>query len=204
MSYIWKARQTIASILDYRGYNVDSLKTESPYEVDVMISNETLNFNLAHPTGGSTVYVHFDMQPTSRKKGDLQSKFLSAYELKPTDTLMIICHDKPSGPFYEAIREVNSTKEVFVQVFYLKWLQFDIMKHYRMPDHKILSKEEEEDFVKKYKLDDIDKNGLIDILDPPIAYIGGRPNQIVKITRPSETSGVGYAYKRISVYNPSS
>lgn len=207
MSYIWKARQTIASILKYRGYDVDSLMAESPYEVDVMVSNETLNFSLVHPSGGATTYVHFDMQPTSRKKGDLQSKFLSAYELKPMDTLMIICYDKPSGPFYEAIREVNNPidgdeQKSLVQVFYLKWLQFDIMNHYRMPEHKILSKEEEEDFMKKYKLEDNDKNGLIDILDPPISYIGGRPNQIVKITRPSETAGIGYAYKRITVYNP--
>lgn len=203
MSFIWNARQTIASILRYRGYNVDSLLAESPYEVDVMVSNETLNFNLVHPTGGITTYVHFDMQPTSRKKADLQSKFLVNYELKPADTLIIICYDKPSEPFYEAIREVNNTEGMFVQVFHLKWLQFDIMKHYRMPEHRILSKEEEEEFMKKYKLENIEMNGVLNILDPPVAYIGGRPNQIVKITRPSESAGVGISYKRIVVYNPS-
>jgi DNA-directed RNA polymerase subunit H len=63
-----------------------------------------------------------------------------------------------------------------------------------VPKHEILTKEEEEELLKKYK---ITKKQLPRILstDPAVKAIGAKKGDIIKITRKSPTAGETYYYR---------
>jgi len=70
----------------------------------------------------------------------------------------------------------------------------DIFKSELVPKHEILTKEEEEELLKKYK---ITKKQLPKILstDPAVKAIGAKKGDIIKITRKSQTAGETYYYR---------
>ena len=63
-----------------------------------------------------------------------------------------------------------------------------------VPKHEILTKEEEEELLKKYK---ITKKQLPRILstDPAVKAIGAKKGDIIRITRKSPTAGETYYYR---------
>lgn len=67
-------------------------------------------------------------------------------------------------------------------------------KHVSIPKHEIANDDEINDFCNKYKKQ---KNTLPKICesDPGCIWIGARFGDVVKITRPSETSGYAIAYR---------
>jgi DNA-directed RNA polymerase subunit H len=73
---------------------------------------------------------------------------------------------------------------------------FDIFAHELVPKHEILSKEEAEEVltkfhVKPYKLPHIKAS------DPAVKAIGGKPGDIIKITRKSPTAGYAFYYRYV-------
>jgi DNA-directed RNA polymerase subunit H len=75
----------------------------------------------------------------------------------------------------------------FIQHFEDNELFFDPMKHYMVPNHRLLSQEEKDELV---KVDKIDPRQLpqISALDPIAKRLGARPKDVVEIIRKILTS----------------
>ena len=74
--------------------------------------------------------------------------------------------------------------------------KFSIFDHELVPEHILLSKEEAEEVLNKYRihpynLPHIKKD------DPAIKEIGAKPGDIVKIRRKSPTAGEAIAYRYV-------
>ena len=73
---------------------------------------------------------------------------------------------------------------------------FNIFKHKLVPKHEIISKEEAEELLKKYRIKPW-KLPLIKASDPAAKMIGAKPGDILKITRKSPTAGKAITYRYV-------
>lgn len=72
----------------------------------------------------------------------------------------------------------------------------EITSHELVPKHEILSEEEKNKVLAKFS---VTENQLpqIHVSDPVLQLIGGKPGQMVKITRKSQTAGEAVYYRLV-------
>jgi len=73
---------------------------------------------------------------------------------------------------------------------------FDIFEHELVPKHEILTKEEVEELLKKYRIKPY-QIPRIKASDPAAKMIGAKPGDIIKIIRKSPTAGRSVAYRYV-------
>jgi len=66
--------------------------------------------------------------------------------------------------------------------------------HHLVPNHEILEKKEADELLANNRLD-LDQLPRILDDDPAILEIGGKPGDIIKITRKSRTAGTAVSYR---------
>ena len=104
----------------------------------------------------------------------------------------------PIPPSPTLLTVVRQKSEMF-QLFHLGQLQFDIVTHRKVPNHRILTAEERTAFLTQYHIrDPFTQMPLIDSQDMMARWIGAKPGNIVEIMRKSETAG-GTPYYRLCV-----
>lgn len=86
----------------------------------------------------------------------------------------------------------NSVPAVEAGVIFMK--EFDITKHDLVPRHELLNEQQREEVLKKFGIALRQLPRIIET-DPMIAAIGGKPGDVVKITRKSETAGESVYYR---------
>eukprot|EP00879_Flechtneria_rotunda_P023718 GHRR01025109.1.p1 GENE.GHRR01025109.1~~GHRR01025109.1.p1 ORF type:complete len:118 (+),score=27.41 GHRR01025109.1:790-1143(+) len=96
-------------------------------------------------------------------------------------------------PFAKGVIAEISGK-LIVECFTEAELQVNITKHILVPEHRILSAEEKDTLLKRYK---VKENQLprIQHSDPVARYYGLQRGQVVRIVRPSETAGRYVTYR---------
>ena len=75
-------------------------------------------------------------------------------------------------------------------------VDFNVMDHFLVPKHIVLSQKETEKVLKEFKIEK-DQLPKILITDPAVKVIGGKVNEIIKIERDSPTTGISIAYRRV-------
>ncbi len=76
--------------------------------------------------------------------------------------------------------------------------KFDVIKHALVPKHSIISEKEKKELIEKYKLS-LPNFPRILSADPAIQHLHAKEGDIIRIVRPSKTSGEAIFYRR--VYN---
>jgi DNA-directed RNA polymerase subunit H (RpoH/RPB5) len=117
--------------------------------------------------------------------------------LSSGDTLfIIILKDKISDSHMMELNHLWERYGIFVVIQGLKGLQFNILDHTMVPNHRIIRGKELEDMLDKYNISDISKLPEISRYDPVAQVIGMFPGDVCEITRPSKSS-VNSLYYRI-------
>ncbi|RLG94964.1 DNA-directed RNA polymerase subunit H [Candidatus Bathyarchaeota archaeon] len=73
---------------------------------------------------------------------------------------------------------------------------FNIFEHEMVPKHEILSDEEREELLRKYRIKPY-QIPHIKRSDPAVFLIGAKPGDIIKITRKSPTAGTYVTYRYV-------
>ena len=111
-----------------------------------------------------------------------------------TTGVILVALVPPSENVIRVIK--NMTKDRMIQFFHIRQLRFDITTHRIAMPHRIIKEEEKTELMKKFNIND-PGNQLpwIDSQDPMIKWIGGRPGDIVEVSRHSDVAGSELYYR---------
>ncbi len=75
--------------------------------------------------------------------------------------------------------------------------KFNVFMHELVPEHRVISEEEKEELLKKYRIR-LSQLPQIKASDPAVVELGAKPGDVIEIKRKSPTAGV-YLYYRLVV-----
>ena len=109
--------------------------------------------------------------------------------------VIIVSMSRPSDTVLAALRTYITDREVpLVQVFELRHLQFNIAKHVKVPNHRLVGSDEIPEILKANNVDHPNLFRKIDSQDPMAKWIGARPGDVVEVTGMCETSAENKRY----------
>jgi DNA-directed RNA polymerase I, II, and III subunit RPABC1 len=111
--------------------------------------------------------------------------------------LIIVLATSPSDNILEIVRTHNSNpKHQLMQIFNIRYLQFDISTHRKVPHHRIMDDEEIQQLQKRMNITDLKKQmPWIDSQDAMAKWLGARTGDIIEISRLSESAGNSKYYR---------
>jgi len=111
-------------------------------------------------------------------------------------TIIFISKEKLTTNNLKSFNEYKS--KVNLQFFYIKELLFNIYRHELVPKHEVISSNEEiKQIMDKYLIKNKFQFPLILHTDPVCKYLNIKSNSLVRIIRPSPTSGEYILYRYV-------
>lgn len=108
------------------------------------------------------------------------------------DVFVVVTRDKPTHPGRKGIDELGKD----VQFFDIAELQYNVSRHQLVPPHEPIRDEAEiERVMARYKLKTRFQLPVILSTDPIARYLALKHGQLVRITRPSPSSGTYVLYR---------
>lgn len=208
ISSVYTSRKIILDLMKKQGYNVDDYANFSINEVNTMKTNNQLDMLLekkeedAVTKKRNKVYIRYHLGKTIRPNTHLQEMIDDLYNLSQVltkdDTLFIVIKDDVNETLMNELKHIWEKDGIFIVIESIKRLQFNILEHTLVPDHRIINQIETETVMTKYNITDKSLFPEISRFDPVAKVICLRPGQICHIIRPSKTA-VTANYYRICV-----
>jgi DNA-directed RNA polymerase I, II, and III subunit RPABC1 len=204
ISHIYKSRKIILELMKTQGYNIDEFSDFSINEVNTMFQNKQLDLLLEQSEEHkdthrkSKIYIRYYLAKKLSDK-NIQEIIDDLFNLEEIltkdDTLMIIIKDDINETLTNLLKHIWETDGILIIIQSIKRLQFNILNHAIVPNHRILSYEEVNQVKIKYNIKDNTEFPDISRFDPVAQIIGIRPGQICEIIRPSKTAITGLYYR---------
>ena len=202
VSELYYGTRTLLSHLERQGFNTEDYSNMGINEIHIRTQNNQLDMTLSKPSG-EKVLVKYHMGKTLRP-ANIAEYVESIYGLEKTlgkgDGLLIVARADPNDTLVRNMVKLWDQQDIYINVFNIDRLQFNILEHSYVPYHTVLTDLEAAAVRTKYN---IKRNGMPDIsrFDPVAQAIGLRPGQMCRIMRPSRTAIVAPFY-RICVGHP--
>ena len=209
ISQIYRSRKIILELMDKQGFDVSGYSNFSVSEVNAMKQNNQLDMLLESKSStregktadGNKIYIRYYLAKTIRPANIhemIDDLFVITETLKKNDTLYIIIKDNVNETLVNELKHIWERDGIFIIIENIKYLQFNILNHVLVPEHKVMKENEVNDVMIRYNIND--KSQLPDIsrFDPVARAIGLRPGQVCHIIRPSKTA-IETNYYRICV-----
>ena len=200
---LYVSREIILEMLSNRNVEVDDYSNFSQEELDIMYkANPKLTYemnpiDMVFPKSNFT--VKYILQPKLRSKDvmKLVEDMIEENSIEEGATIILIIRDTMKTEetienFFESILKKNN---IYVQMFDINKLLYNVTKHVLVPKHEIISNDEKEEVIRKYNLETDDQLPLIKKNDPVAKYHGMKVGNVCKITTYSETHGVYTKYR---------
>tara|TARA_B100000902_G_C27303339_1_gene914057 strand:- start:2129 stop:2746 length:618 start_codon:yes stop_codon:yes gene_type:complete len=188
---IFKSRKTILNLSERQNYDVENYYENGFSEIESMYKSKQLDLLLKNKTNDSKQYIKYHLAKTLRPSNIydyVEDLFTIDNVLKTTDTLIIIMKDEPNDTIKKTLKYIFEKDKIFIIVFNIKRLLFNVLDHSLVPDHKVLNKDEADIIKQKYFIQNDDEIPNIDRFSPVSQAIGIRPGELCEITRNSKTS----------------
>jgi len=201
---IFKSRQTLLQLLQQQKYDISDYEEFSVNEVHIMYNNKQLDMLMSSDESVDTkkkVYVKYHLAKTLPRQ-NINDYIDDLYNLEEVlskgDTLIIVIKQEPNDPLLNILRQIWEQDGIFIIVYNLERLQFNILEHSYVPKHVIMNEVEIIEMKKKYNIKDDIEIPEISRFDPVAVAIGMRPGNICKIVRPSKTAITANYYRLCS------
>ncbi|KAJ8072247.1 DNA-directed RNA polymerases II 24 kDa polypeptide (RNA polymerase II subunit 5) [Marasmius tenuissimus] len=196
---LWKVNRTLHEMVRDRGFqvsdeeiNMDLQTFRDGYASNMgSVDRSQLNFfssSRADPT--DQIFVFFSDEKSVGVK--TMRKMLEILEQKSISRGILVFPGNMTPSARKVI--VTMAAQFRLEEFSESDLLVNITHHLLVPKHEVLSSEDKKILLERYRLKDT-QLPRIQIADPVARYYGLRRGQVVKITRPSETSGRYASYR---------
>ena len=190
---LFKVWKTLNKMMEVRGYKIDNIdydKWISKLKESKMMDG--IFTKVVDKDSNKKIRLYFQYFPDIKLNVENIKSYLTIMQDINANSGIIILSGKITQQAKQKIQEIN--KELQVEVFTVNELVVNIIEHELVPEHILLSKEDKELLLKRYK---IKENQLPKILvtDPVARYLGLKRGDVVKIIRVSETAGRYITYR---------
>ena len=202
-SKIFKSRETLIEILHGLDYDISEYNSVSEKHLHSMINNKQLDMLFNKKDKQSKLYVKsYYILGKSIKKDVIPTivddLFYIEKMLSKNDTLMLIVNEEPNATILSLLKHIWSNEGIYIVVIPIQRLQFNILQHSLVPNHRVLSEEEKNSMFVKYNIKNESQLPEISRFDPVAQIIGLRPGEMCEIIRPSK-SEITSKYYRICI-----
>ncbi|KAF8624529.1 hypothetical protein AX15_005839 [Amanita polypyramis BW_CC] len=195
---LWRVNRTIHELVRDRGYlvsdeeiNMDLQRFRESYGSGGIVDRGKMNFYTSSPNDPSNqLFVYFSEERSVGVK--TMRKMLSIIEQRAIQRGVIVFAGNMTPSARKVI--VAMSNKYRLEEFSESDLLVNITHHTLVPRHEVLTQEEKKSLLEKYRLKET-QLPRIQLADPVARYYGLRRGQVVKITRPSETSGRYASYR---------
>jgi len=205
ISSVFKSRKTLLDLMRSQGYNVSEYDNFSVNEVNAMFQNKQLDMLLEksdktiNPNASKRkVYMRYYLAKTLRPQ-NIQEMIDDLFNLEEIltkeDTLVIIIKEEMNETITNLLKHIWEKDGILIVIMSLKRLQFNILQHTLVPQHRVLNENEVIQVKQRYNILDDTQFPDISRFDPVAQAIGIRPGQVCEIIRPSKTAITGYYYR---------
>ena len=200
-SKIYKSRNILLKQLEKRGFDVSNYAEFSVNEVNIMMQNSQCDMLVENPAGHK-VYVKYHIDKALRPLYiyDVVDELFNIENIlnKSTDQIIYITKSDPNDTLIKLLNQLYHADNVFISVYNIKRLQFNILEHTLVPEHVILTTEETNELFQKFNITESHELPEISRFDPVAVAIGLRPGQVCSINRKSKTAVNSYYYRYCS------
>ena len=206
VSMIYKSRTTLLELLREQNYDVGDYENFGVNEIHAMYTNKDAPKQLdmvCSSNKGTTkqkkVYVKYHLGKTLRVE-NIQDYIDDLFHIdkvldNKTDTLIIVIKQEINQTLMNILNEFWDKNKVFIIIFTLERLLFNILQHQYVPKHTILNEDEKTEVLKKFNIINVNQLPDISRFDPVAQAIGMRPGDICCIERPSKTAIISKYYR---------
>jgi DNA-directed RNA polymerase I, II, and III subunit RPABC1 len=205
ISSVYKSRKTLLDLMRKQGYNVSEYDNFSVNEVNAMFQNKQLDMLLekseesVNPNASKRkVYIRYYLAKTLRPQ-NIQEMIDDLFNLEEVltkeDTLMIVVKEEMNETTMNLLKHIWEQDRILIVIQSIKRLQFNILDHTLVPEHRVLTQDEVVTVKNRYNIMDDTQFPDISRFDPVAQVIGIRPGQVCEIIRPSKTAIKGYYYR---------
>jgi DNA-directed RNA polymerase subunit H (RpoH/RPB5) len=220
---IFKSRTTIIQLLNKQGYETEEYENFNINEIDAMFVTGQLDMIVSQKSNNENlqpikkVYIKYYLDSKQLRtpvlddivedlftsiNGDNVGTSNTSNTLETTlskkDTLVIIVENEPNDSIMAKVEYLYDKEGIFIVIFNIRRLQFNILNHRLVPPIQILTVEEKEAFMTKYNINSMGKIPEIGRFDPQAQAVFLRPGDICKFERES-LSALKYHYYRVCV-----
>ena len=206
ISLIYKSRTTLLELLREQKYNISDYENFGVNEIHAMYTNKDApkQLDMICSSNEGTikqkkVYVKYHLGKTLRVE-NIQDYTDDLFHIEKvldnkTDTLIIVIKQEINQTLMNILNEFWDKNKVFIIIFTMERLLFNILQHQYVPKHTILNEDEKNEVIKKYNIINIKQLPDISRFDPVAQAIGMRPGDICCIERPSKTAIITKYYR---------
>lgn len=195
---IYKSRINILEILKSQNYNISDYEGSGINEVHSMFNSNQLDMLLTKNDESKKLYIKYHSEKTLTY-AHITSYIDDLYNidnvLTKKDDLIIIYKDEPNESVIKILKNIWEQEHIYINVFNIKRLQFNILKHELVPPHSVLSDQEAIQMKKDFNITDDSQLPDISRFGPVAQAICIRPGQICKIQRSSRSATISNFYR---------
>lgn len=204
ISSVYKSRKVVLELMQKQGYNTDEYENFSVNDVNSMFQNKQLDMLLEKKEtdpgekNKKKIYITYYLAKTLRPQNVqeiIDDLFNLEEVLTKDDTLMIIVKEEMNETLINLLKHIWEQDGILIVIQNIKRLQYNILEHVLVPDHRVLRRDEYDTIKERYNIIDDTQFPEISRFDPVAQIIGIRPGQVCEIIRPSKTSIQGTYYR---------
>ena len=211
ISQVYNSRTVILELLQKQDYVVSEYDGFSVNEINTMKTNNQLDMILEkviENTGSegeekrsNKVYIKYYLAKALRP-GNLQEMIDDLFNIEEVltkdDTLLVVVKDEVNETLTNTVKHIWESEKIFIILQPLQRLQFNILEHVLVPQHRILTEMEKNVIKDRYNVMSDYEFPELSRFDPVAQAIGIRPGQVCEIIRPSKTA-ITAPYYRICI-----
>ena len=199
---LFESRSVILEMLNDRNYNIENYINYNQDEINVLYTQSTKTSVENNPIdiqvskGSHKLLLKYVLNKIRISNiCNLVTELVEDYE--ENDTIILVIKDKLNNKdtLEKCFDNILTEKKIFVQLFELDKLMYNVTKHVLVPKHKILNDGEKHDLLTRYSLSSYNQLPIILKTDPVAQYIGMKNGDVCEITRASQTHGIYTNYR---------